>query len=309
MQIIWKGSPNKDGNRSTIDKVILHWFGVGTLDGANSRFQNPAAQVSAHYGISDDTVYQWVKEEDVAYHAGNYAMNQRSIGIEHDATTTKNATEKTYQTAGQLLKEICTRHNIPLDRTHILKHSEVVATSCPGTLDIDRIIELAKGGSMLDTDIETAVEEQFGLKLISRYNKYWTYEELIADWVKLTKEVKNEQEQKETYKKEATQYKETCTSQAEEIATLNKAIDSLSKANAEHRGEIAQLQAQFSTVSSERDGLLDACKGYENSILKLKADNEALQAKLTAQNPLQIYTTGDILTELVNRIFGRKKVI
>lgn len=309
MQIIWKGSPNKDGKeyREPITHVVLHWFGVGTLDGANNRFQNDTTDVSAHYGISDDTVYQWVKEEEVAWHAGNYAMNQCSIGIEHDATTTKNASDKTYQTAGQLLREICDRHNIPLDRAHILKHSEVVPTSCPGTLDVDKIIAIAKGESMLDKDIETAVEEQFKLKEIDRYNKYWTYEELIEDWVKLTKEVQNEENQKEEFEKLYKQYKETCTSQAEEIAKLGEEIKSLNQANAGYRSEIAQLQGQFAEVSRERDGLLDTCKGYESNLNRLRLENEDLQKKITSLNPLQAYSISDILTELVNRVF-RKKV-
>ena len=185
MNIVWKGSPNYNDSsyRKPITKVVLHWFGIGTLDSANTRFQNDASDVSAHYGISDGLIFQWVKEENVAWHCGNWEVNQCSIGIECDATTTKNASEETYQTAGQLLREICDKYNIPLDREHILKHSEVKATQCPGTLDVDKIIAIARGESMLDKDIETAVEEQFKLKEIDRYSKYWTYEELIAGWV------------------------------------------------------------------------------------------------------------------------------
>jgi len=145
MNITFKGSPNKDSNRKTTDRVVIHWFGSGTLESADARFQNPASQVSAHYGISNYKVWQWVKENDVAYHAGNYPMNQRSIGIEHDATTTKNATETTYKTSGRLVADICKRYGIPIDREHIIKHSEVVPTQCCGTLDIDKIIDLAKG--------------------------------------------------------------------------------------------------------------------------------------------------------------------
>jgi N-acetyl-anhydromuramyl-L-alanine amidase AmpD len=149
MNIIFKGSPNKDSNRKPIDRVVIHWFGQGTLASANTRFQNAENKVSAHYGISGDTVYQWVKEEDVAYHCGNYAMNQRSIGIEHDATLDHNASNETYRTSAELIANICNHHNIPLDRDHIIGHKEVISTQCPGTLDIDRIIREAKavGGS------------------------------------------------------------------------------------------------------------------------------------------------------------------
>jgi len=166
MQITWKGSPNFNDPtyRNPIDRIILHWFGVGTLDSANTRFQNSTNQVSAHYGISDSTVYQWVKEEDVAWHAGNFLMNQRSIGIEHDATTTKNATESTYLTSATLVSEICKRYNIPCDRNHILKHSQVVATQCCGTLDIDRIISMAKDIIDSPDENENLLKENLLLK-------------------------------------------------------------------------------------------------------------------------------------------------
>jgi len=145
LNIIWKGSPNRDKNRTIIDRICIHWFGIGTLESANSRFQSAANQVSAHYGISGSTIWQWVKEEEVAYHAGNYAMNQRSIGIEHDATTEHLLSEESYKTSAALIKEISKRHNVPLDRQHIIKHSEVKATQCCGTVDVDRLIAMAKG--------------------------------------------------------------------------------------------------------------------------------------------------------------------
>lgn len=147
MNIKWVGSPNYDTNRKPIDRVVIHWFGVGKQTGADAQFQKTASQgggTSAHYSVEDDSVHQYVKEENVAYHAGNYAMNQRSIGIEHSAEPNRPATDLTYETAGKLLGEICKRHNIPLDRTHIIKHSEVKATQCPGTMDVDRLIAIAK---------------------------------------------------------------------------------------------------------------------------------------------------------------------
>lgn len=150
---IWKGSPNFDTLRKPIDRIVIHWFGMGTLEGASANFQKPNG-TSAHFGISDDRVWQWVKEENVAYHAGNYAMNQRSIGIEHDANPDKPLSEKSYETSASIIADLCKRYTIPLDRTHIIKHSEVKATQCPGTIDLDKLIALAKGMSMV-TDIQT----------------------------------------------------------------------------------------------------------------------------------------------------------
>ena len=57
-------------------------------------------------------------------------------------------------------------------------------------------------GTFLDEDIPSEVEA-LGLKEIPRYNKYWTYRELISDYIKLYKEYEYEKQEKEKYKKEA----------------------------------------------------------------------------------------------------------
>src|SRR3990167_8874773 len=150
MDITFKGSPNYDSNRKKIDRIVVHWFGVGTLESANQRFQKPDNS-SAHYGISNKTVWQWVYEDKVAYHAGNYAMNQRSIGIEHDAgiNPAHDLSEASYRTSCELIHDICRRYSIPMDREHIIGHKEVKPTQCPGTIDINRLINIAKGGEKI----------------------------------------------------------------------------------------------------------------------------------------------------------------
>lgn len=143
MTIIQKPSPNQDSNRVKIDRVVIHWI-VGNLAAADSVFAK-AGNASAHYGVENNIVHQYVAENKVAYHAGQYSMNQRSIGIEHSAAPDRLASEETYQTSGQLIREICQRHGIPIDRAHIIKHSEVIATQCPGTMNLDKLISIAKG--------------------------------------------------------------------------------------------------------------------------------------------------------------------
>lgn len=151
MNYKWVGSPNYDTNRKTIDRIVIHWM-VGTLASADTQFQKATPGTSAHYGVENSEVHGYVKEEHVAYHAGVYAMNQRSIGIEHSAAPDRPATDETYETAGELLAQIAKRHNIPLDRTHIIGHKEIKATQCPGTMDIDRLIAIAKRKSEPQVD-------------------------------------------------------------------------------------------------------------------------------------------------------------
>ncbi len=143
---------NYDQTRSPIDRIIIHTM-VGTAQGAAARFDNPASQVSAHYGVKlDGTLIHWLEETFTAYHAGNYVMNQRSIGIEHEDNWNGQPPEPTrtdqlYAMSARLVKDIATFYDIPLDRNHILKHNEVSdkPTGCPDALDIDRIIREAKG--------------------------------------------------------------------------------------------------------------------------------------------------------------------
>lgn len=158
MSITWIGSPNYDKARKPIDRIVIHWM-VGTLAGTDAQFQKPNG-TSAHYGIEDENVHQYVKEEHVAYHAGVYAMNQRSIGIEHSAAPDRPATEKTYNTSARLIAEICQRYSITPDRTHIIKHSEVKATQCPGTMDLDKLINLTKKHMANTITIETKLYEK-----------------------------------------------------------------------------------------------------------------------------------------------------
>lgn len=145
-------SPNftKGRGGKNIEFIIIHWFGVGSIDSAESSFMNPDRQASAHYLISDDRLDQMVSEEDTAWHCGNLDINKRSIGIEHDAgiDPQHDLSEKSYQTSGKLVREICGRYGIPLDREHIKGHNEIKATQCPGTINIDKIIEIAKGENM-----------------------------------------------------------------------------------------------------------------------------------------------------------------
>lgn len=146
MKIIWKGAAAGNfevGRKVPVDRIVLHWI-VGKLSAADAEFQKPSRQASAHYGIGNKVVHQYVKEEDTAYHCGNLAFNRRSIGIEHEGGPDLPITDETYATSAELVATICKKYAIPLARTHIIGHREVAATQCPGALDIDRVIREAK---------------------------------------------------------------------------------------------------------------------------------------------------------------------
>jgi hypothetical protein len=81
-------------NRPTsypITKIIVHTT-EGSYAGAISWFQNPSANVSAHYVLrsSDGEATQMVCHKDIAWHAGNWYYNTRSIGLEHEGYVSQN---------------------------------------------------------------------------------------------------------------------------------------------------------------------------------------------------------------------------
>lgn len=146
MNVTWIGSPNYTAGRqgNGIDHIVIHWMD-GNLASTDSVFQNTSRQTSSHYGIEDGVVHQYVKPEDTAWHAGNWAMNLRSIGIEHSAQPGRDASAETIETSAQLVAELAKQFGIPLDRQHVIKHSEVpYQTQCCGTVPIDTILTRAK---------------------------------------------------------------------------------------------------------------------------------------------------------------------
>ena len=114
-----------------LDYVIIH-VTQATYPTTLSIFQNPQKKVSAHYVVrsADGHVAQCVREHDVAWHAGNWDYNTRSIGIEHEGWVDQPAyfTNALYEESAKLTAAICTRYGIPRDRAHILGHYEVPGT-------------------------------------------------------------------------------------------------------------------------------------------------------------------------------------
>jgi N-acetyl-anhydromuramyl-L-alanine amidase AmpD len=114
-----------------IDLVVVH---VTQTSYANALavFHNPKKAVSSHYLVrsADGHVAQCVRESDIAWHAGNWDRNVRSIGIEHEGWVDRpgHFTDVLYERSARLTAAICTRHGIPKDRAHIIGHYEIPGT-------------------------------------------------------------------------------------------------------------------------------------------------------------------------------------
>jgi MYXO-CTERM domain-containing protein len=129
---------NYTGGRTggSIQYVVIHTM-QGSYAGSTSWFQNPAAGASAHYNIrsSDGEITQMVAHGDTAWHAGNWNINQRSIGIEHEgyvADPGRWYTERMYVASARLTRALCDRYGIPIDRAHIIGHYQVPRSGSGG---------------------------------------------------------------------------------------------------------------------------------------------------------------------------------
>jgi N-acetyl-anhydromuramyl-L-alanine amidase AmpD len=111
-----------------IDRVVIH-VTQGSYAGTISWFQNPSANVSAHYVIksSNGAITQMVRDKDVAWHAGNSTYNNRSIGLEHEGWVSDASwfTDAMYRASAALTRHLCDKYGIPKTRTGIIGHNEV----------------------------------------------------------------------------------------------------------------------------------------------------------------------------------------
>ncbi|WP_077799795.1 N-acetylmuramoyl-L-alanine amidase [Streptomyces sp. JHA26] len=111
-----------------LDHVVVH-VTQETYADTLSIFRDPGRQVSAHYVVrsADGHVAQCVLESDIAWHAGNWDYNTRSIGIEHEGWVDRSEyfTDALYEQSARLTAAICARYGIPRDRAHIIGHHEV----------------------------------------------------------------------------------------------------------------------------------------------------------------------------------------
>jgi N-acetylmuramoyl-L-alanine amidase len=169
LDIVWKGAAaaNFQAGRGgkAPDVIVIHIM-AGTELGTDAWFQNPAAQVSAHYGIAKTgAIHQYVQENDTAYHAGLHGAdfakasaqvvkdrpgvnpNQYSIGIEHEGQPGDVWPEAMVEASRALIKKCAATWGIPLDRYHIVGHHEIYpGHNCPGpAVDMDAYVAALSG--------------------------------------------------------------------------------------------------------------------------------------------------------------------
>ncbi|MFF9428871.1 N-acetylmuramoyl-L-alanine amidase [Streptomyces sp. NPDC014746] len=115
----------------SIDYIVIHDT-EADWDTTLKLVQDPT-YVSWQYSLrsSDGHVAQHVPLKDVAWHAGNWFVNAKSVGLEHEGFLTSPDswyTEAMYRSSARLVRYLAARYRIPLDRQHILGHDNVPGT-------------------------------------------------------------------------------------------------------------------------------------------------------------------------------------
>ena len=158
----------------TINRVVIHITDGGArIDGPISWFQNPESRVSAHYIVGQDgEVVQMVRDNDIAWHANS--ANGDSIGIEHCARAPRPGSDAgifptpvQYEASAALVSWLCEQYAIPMDREHILGHSEADPhtshAACPNSVwDWDYYMEILATAGSVDPDGETRRARESG---------------------------------------------------------------------------------------------------------------------------------------------------
>lgn len=116
----------------SVKYIVIHDT-EGSWDTTIKLVQDPT-YVSWQYTLrsSDGHVAQHVPLKDVAWHAGNWYVNAKSVGLEHEGfLVSPDAwyTEAMYRSSARLVRYLASRYGIPLDRQHILGHDTVPGTT------------------------------------------------------------------------------------------------------------------------------------------------------------------------------------
>jgi hypothetical protein len=136
---------NRTEEGGTISEITIHHCaGIMSIDDLGTLWQNPTRNGSSHYGVSDTSIGQYVREKDVAWTNGNWEANCRAVTIE----TSNNGgapewpvSDTTFETLVQLVADIAKRNQLGklVKGNNLTWHSMYSATACPGPYLTERL--------------------------------------------------------------------------------------------------------------------------------------------------------------------------
>ena len=135
-----------------IKYIVIHFVGSESTAMNNARyFARNKLNSSAHYFTDETSIWQSVKDENVAWHCGGglqgtgghtfYKMctNSNSIGIEMCCKKTSSGQwyfeEGTVKNTVELVKYLMAKHSVPIER--VIRHYDVTGKNCPEPYIVD----------------------------------------------------------------------------------------------------------------------------------------------------------------------------
>lgn len=120
------------GRTRAIDHIVEHYSGTLASARNNATYfaRNERQGASAHFFVDDisEEIYQSVAEGDTTWHAGDWDMNCRSIGIEI-ISAGENFSEAEIAKAAWLTQRLQEKYGIP--DTNVIRHYDVTGKRCP----------------------------------------------------------------------------------------------------------------------------------------------------------------------------------
>lgn len=139
-----------------VDRFVVHHAATASLSAVLSMMGTRSREVSSNYVIKDQQVVGVVPEEFRSWSLASPEWDARAITVEVCNELTGDASgwpisEASSTSLAMLIADCAQRFGFPIDRGAVLGHREVFqrhgrsyATVCPGGIDLDRVVELAK---------------------------------------------------------------------------------------------------------------------------------------------------------------------
>lgn len=139
------GKNYNTGRSANIEFITVHHMMIqdrdlsrpDALDACWRTWVTEGREASAHYGVEDHFVRQFVNDVDTAWANGNAWANARTIAIEHaNSGLAPNypVSTNTWKTGARLVAYLCKAYKLgrPAWGKNVRKHNDFSATGCPG---------------------------------------------------------------------------------------------------------------------------------------------------------------------------------
>lgn len=130
------------------DYLVIHISECTTLQQIDNTFWG-SREASAHFGVGEGVIHQYVNLTDTAWAVGNWICNTRSVSIEHVGTTWSLPTRATLNTSAELMAALARMKGWTslVVGENVGIHRWYSATACPANLDYHYLV--AKANELL----------------------------------------------------------------------------------------------------------------------------------------------------------------